>query len=76
MVTSKQVTAAACHQLVQLRAGKRTVGNNALIVSVINDFPTFGIIVAGADREEIEALYQDDLEKFRDRREEFLLYAD
>ncbi|MBL9161553.1 MAG: DUF1343 domain-containing protein [Planctomycetaceae bacterium] len=36
----------------------------------------FDAIVAGADREEIEALYQDDLEKFRDRREEFLLYAD
>lgn len=35
----------------------------------------FDAIVAGADREEIEALYQDDLEKFRDRREEFLLYA-
>lgn len=36
----------------------------------------FDAIVAGADRGEIEALYQDDLEKFRDRREEFLLYAD
>ena len=36
----------------------------------------FDAIVAGADREELEALYQDDLEKFRDRREEFLLYAD
>jgi len=36
----------------------------------------YDAIVAGADREEIEALYQDDLEKFRDRREEFLLYAD
>jgi uncharacterized protein YbbC (DUF1343 family) len=36
----------------------------------------YDAIVTGADREEIEALYHDDLEKFRDRREEFLLYAD
>jgi uncharacterized protein YbbC (DUF1343 family)/CubicO group peptidase (beta-lactamase class C family) len=36
----------------------------------------FDAIVAGADRQAIESLYQDDLEKFRDRREEFLLYAD
>lgn len=36
----------------------------------------FDAIVAGADREAIESLYRDDLEKFRDRREEFLLYGD
>ncbi len=36
----------------------------------------FNAIVAGADRAEIETLYADDLEEFRERREEFLLYAD
>lgn len=33
-------------------------------------------ILAGADRPEIEALYQDDLEEFCERRQKFLLYAD
>jgi uncharacterized protein YbbC (DUF1343 family)/CubicO group peptidase (beta-lactamase class C family) len=36
----------------------------------------YDAIVAGADRAEIEKLYADDLEEFRDRRQKFLLYAD
>jgi uncharacterized protein YbbC (DUF1343 family)/CubicO group peptidase (beta-lactamase class C family) len=36
----------------------------------------YDAIVAGANREEIEDLYRDDLKEFRKRREEFLLYAD
>lgn len=36
----------------------------------------YDAIVAGANRQEIEQLYQDDLKEFQERRQKFLLYAE
>jgi hypothetical protein len=50
MVTTKKIIATPYHEFVQFRAGQWAVGDDALIVSMVHDFPAFGIIITGADR--------------------------
>ena len=38
------------HELVQCFAGEWSIGDRALIGAVVDDFPTFGVVRAVADR--------------------------
>jgi hypothetical protein len=49
MMPAKKSLAVARHEFVQCDAGQCAIGDNALIVTVIDDFPTFGEMSAAAD---------------------------
>ena len=50
IVPAEEGGAVLRYQLVQRRAGERPVGDDALVVAVIDDFPTLRVVIAVADR--------------------------